>query len=140
MEYSRNSTSYIASQSNDKLSMMRKMPRLLMILEGSFSEKEQLYYSYIMQLKYHMGELLKMNIVNKQKFISIYLYLKCIMQLGLNIISFDQFVICFSQIENWPMDIENMDWTLAQTDKILKNLINMRYYTDELQGIKNRYP
>lgn len=109
--------------------------------DGSLKDKKELFYSYFIQLKYHMAKVLKMSKESKIKFISIYLYLKHIVQFGPNDLEIDQFVICIDHIKNWPLEITQMEWSLAewslaQTDKLLKNLLSMEYYTDNIEGIQ----
>lgn len=127
-------TERIAGRSENTKSKLRMIP-----YDGSIEEKKELFYSYVMQLKYHMGQVLKMPKENKIKFITIYLYLKYIMQLDLNILPIDQFVIYVDHIRNWPKDMNEMEWSLAEIDKLLKTLLSMEYYDDEMDSVRSNY-
>jgi hypothetical protein len=111
--------------------------------DASLKQKKELFYFYVMKLKYHMGEMLKMPKENKIKFITSYLYLKFIVEVGPNVLAIDETdvinVLYVDHIRNWPKEITGIEWSLAQTNKLLKNLQSIEYSADEMESIETSY-
>ena len=109
--------------------------------DGSVKDKKEQFYCLTIKLKYHMAKVLKMSKESKIKFITIYLHLKYIVQFGANDLEIDQFMVCIDHIKNWHQELIQMEWSLAewslaQTDKLLKNLLSMEYHTDKIEVIQ----
>jgi hypothetical protein len=107
--------------------------------DASLKQKKELFYSYVMKLKYHMGEMLKMPKENKIKFITLYLNLKFILELGSNELASDESLTCVHHVRNWPKEITEMDGSLAQIDRLLKNLLSIQFSANGMVSSQTRY-